>query len=776
MKKLLKVLSFLMMIMMIIPFQSLVGKMEGSVDSENAIVINEINSSPDDWVELINIGSKPVNLMNFEIRDNSDDHRWKFSEEIVLNTGEIIVVDAKTSGLVYDQKAQNYVKDSFESAIGIGSGDSIRLYDQNGQKIDEYSWTSHASYKGDAAKASFGRFPDGTGEFCLTEETKGTKNIKLAPQIVINEVQSNDKDGGPDWIELGNPTDFDIDISGLVIKDEKDKNPYTVPENTVISANGYLVIKKDDNGVNGFKFGLGKGDSVRLFYNEEKIAETTWPADTHTNPTWGLYPDLTGTEYKNTLEQTPGEANTFKEVASNIPTEKWDGRQDIEVFDDKSTFLEDSSGLDFANGKLYAVDNGTATFWIMNLSKDGNLTFAKGFENGKKVCFKKDAENLEAKGPDAEGITVDKNGMVYIASERDNEQKSVNLNKILMVNPETNSTRIVAEKEWDLTNSLPNVSANMGIEAVEWVDNSEVEGLIVDQNTGKLFSASAYPKAVAQGVFFVALEDNGHVYAYVLNEDETSVQIADIDTQLGGAMALDYNESTSTLWVGADNGYGNKMAKIKFNKTEKPEIIHVLPPDKLDKNANNEGFAIASDEYISNNLVPVFRFCDGVKTGALTIGYLTNNNPKKPTENSEKLNFDKSKIEIEEGKAKDIILTIDIDYSNFDEQKIKVCIDDKLLKKDEDYTVRAGSIVLTLKAKMLNKLKAGNHIVKVETESGSATVNIEVVKSENSQKDIIKKSGSNPKTGVNQHLLMLSFIAFSSSVPLFYFAKRKNRN
>ena len=27
----------------------------------------------------------------------------------------------------------------------------------------------------------------------------------------------------------------------------------------------------------------------------------------------------------------------------------------------------------------------------------------------------------------------------------------------------------------------------------------------------------------------IALEDNGHVYAYVLNKDETVVQIADID-------------------------------------------------------------------------------------------------------------------------------------------------------------------------------------------------------------------------------------------------------
>lgn len=120
--------------------------------------------------------------------------------------------------------------------------------------------------------------------------------------IVINEVQSNDPDGGADWIELANPTSSELDISGVVIKDSKDKDPYTIPEGTKIPANGFLVIKQDDAVTNGFAFGLGKGDSVRLFENGKQIASTTWPADTHTDPTWVLYPDVNGTTYKNTAE------------------------------------------------------------------------------------------------------------------------------------------------------------------------------------------------------------------------------------------------------------------------------------------------------------------------------------------------------------------------------------------------------------------------------------------------------------------------------------------
>lgn len=737
-------------------------------ETKSSLVLNEINSSPDDWVELMNTGTETLDISGYELRDNSDDHRWRFPENSTIKTEALLVVDAKSNGLVYDDQSKTFVEGTFESAIGIGSGDAIRLYDKEGNLLDEYSWTEHAAYDGDAAKASYGRCPDGTGTFQLTKETKGESNKYYVPAIainevesngdatdwveimnvgtqavdisgwylldndpvghkadatpvadktilqpgelyvfdqnkaftfglgkadkaaiydadgnlvteyewtahangvyaripdgtgefqdfatatkgkknkvvnpvVINEVQSNDPNGGADWVELANPTAEALDISGLILKDEKDKDPYTIPEGTKIPANGFLVIGQDDSGANGFAFGLGKGDSVRLFEDGEEIAATTWPEGTHTNPTWGLYPDVNGSTYQNTLEATPGKANKFADIPDVIA---WPGSSEVRTFDKAPTFLEDSSGLDFANGKIYAVDNGTATFWVMDAAKDGTLRFAKGFEQGKRVCFQKDANNEKAKGPDAEGITVDGNGKVYLASERDNSAKGVNYDTILMVDPNSEGTRLTAQKEWDLTASLPQVSANMGIEAVEWVANSDVTGKLIDRNTGKAFDAANYPNAVANGVFFVALEDNGHVYAYVLNNDESVVQIADIDAKLGGAMALDYDTYGNVLWVAADDGYGNRMAQIVLNGTENPKITHVSPASGVNTSANNEGFAIADAIYTVNGQRPVYRFCDGVTSGALTIGsidcsYTPSGKPDtdKPTTPSEK--------------------------------------------------------------------------------------------------------------------------------------------
>ena len=736
----------------------------------DTIKINEVNSSPDDWVEVMNLGTGTMDLSGYEIRDNSDDHRWQFAEGTTVEAGGFFVVEATTVGKVYNDETDSYVEGSFESAIGIGSGDSIRIYDREGRIVDECSWTEHASFEGDPALASIGRYPDGTGSFSIMKETKGRANDWYKPQVVINElesdcedavsdwveiynagssdvdisgwylydndpvghatditpvaegtvlapggfytfeinkdftfglgkndkatifdkdgvvidefeytghaagvyaripdgtgdfvdfatstkgklnivvnpvvineVQSKDPNGGPDWLELANPTNEDIDVSGIVIKDNDDTHAHTIPENTIISANGFLVIDEDTLG-----FGFGKGDSVRIYEGDMLIGNTTWSE--HTNPTWGLYPDVNGNEYRNTKEETPGAANKFADIPDSI---KWPGKETTTIYDKYPTFLEDSSGLDFYNGKLYAVDNGTGRFWVLDVAKDGSMTFANSFANGKRVRFQKDAGNPASAGPDAEGISVDGNGMVYIASERDNSAKGVNYNSILMVNPGAEGEDLVALMEWDLTDSLPQVSANMGIESVEWISSANVNGKLFDKNTNAAFDISNYPNATADGVFFVALEDNGHVYAYILNNDGTCVQIADIDSKIGGAMAMDYDTYENVLWVVSDNGYNNRAAKITFNGTTDVDIIHVDAPSGVDAAANNEGFAIAEYTYTKEGQRPVYRFLDGVTSGALSVGnlscdYVTNDDTSDGTTEGEKEDISDTTVE-----------------------------------------------------------------------------------------------------------------------------------
>jgi hypothetical protein len=62
--------------------------------------------------------------------------------------------------------------------------------------------------------------------------------------LVINEVMSNMGDPNPDWIEIYNPTDAEVDMSGFGVYDKPDAK-YTFAAGTKIAAKGYLVIVCD---------------------------------------------------------------------------------------------------------------------------------------------------------------------------------------------------------------------------------------------------------------------------------------------------------------------------------------------------------------------------------------------------------------------------------------------------------------------------------------------------------------------------------------------------
>jgi len=101
-------------------------------------------------------------------------------------------------------------------------------------------------------------------------------------QVIINEINYNSSelfDAG-DWIELFNVGEFDVNLSGWLIKDTNDENSFEIPEGTIIESHRFLVLCRDTNKflshfplveiVDGeLSFGLSSnGDCVRLFSDE----------------------------------------------------------------------------------------------------------------------------------------------------------------------------------------------------------------------------------------------------------------------------------------------------------------------------------------------------------------------------------------------------------------------------------------------------------------------------------------------------------------------------
>ncbi len=95
-------------------------------------------------------------------------------------------------------------------------------------------------------------------------------------QVMINELmQSNidcimdDLNEFPDsWLELYNPSEQEQDISGFILSLSDDPSEgYALPEGTIVSANGYLLVycdKTDSDLHTDFRIDSGKG-SLYLF-------------------------------------------------------------------------------------------------------------------------------------------------------------------------------------------------------------------------------------------------------------------------------------------------------------------------------------------------------------------------------------------------------------------------------------------------------------------------------------------------------------------------------
>lgn len=284
-----------------------------------AVVINEVESNGDstDWIEIMNVGSSAIDISGWVLLDNKDTEPTTIPAGTTLAAGEI---------------------KAFDSVAGLGGGDSARVFDAAMNLVATYTWSTHAA-------TTYGRCPDGSGDLVTTDaSTKGAANDCPAPApdpdpepvpdpdpspsdvetyLVVNEVETSGVAGlyaGEDWIELKNTGSMILDVSGVVVADENDEEQYTIPAGTTIAAGGYLVLV----GETDFTYGLGKGDSVRLFVagtantaSATAFESYTWP-NNHAAITFGRCPDGTG-EFAETTAATPGAANTCGTVTPEEP-------------------------------------------------------------------------------------------------------------------------------------------------------------------------------------------------------------------------------------------------------------------------------------------------------------------------------------------------------------------------------------------------------------------------------------------------------------------------
>lgn len=220
-----------------------------AAEPENTVFINEVESDDanggNDWIEIINAGTTDVDISGWFVSDDkglerlTDSSTWRIAENTVLKPGEVLVLE-----------------DAIAFDFGLGKNDEANLYNQDGERLDTYSWEKHAD-------GTYARVPDGTGEFSDQAPTKGELNSTAeggetvegnqseeggnAEQsegiLVINEINSSPDD----WVEVMNIGEGEMDISGYEIRDNSDDHRWKFPEGSIIKAGELLLVK--DNSV-----------------------------------------------------------------------------------------------------------------------------------------------------------------------------------------------------------------------------------------------------------------------------------------------------------------------------------------------------------------------------------------------------------------------------------------------------------------------------------------------------------------------------------------------
>ena len=115
--------------------------------------------------------------------------------------------------------------------------------------------------------------------FYCCEDTQPESSDGIEAGVVINEINYNSSDSydTDDWVEIYNSSSNTMDLGSWLLKDENDDHIFTIPSNTLLLPDQYLVFCTDTLKFTALfpdvspyygdlGFGLGGGsDFVRLF-------------------------------------------------------------------------------------------------------------------------------------------------------------------------------------------------------------------------------------------------------------------------------------------------------------------------------------------------------------------------------------------------------------------------------------------------------------------------------------------------------------------------------
>jgi hypothetical protein len=205
---------------------------------------------------------------------------------------------------------------------------------------------------------------------CSKDEPEPPVEETIPTTVAFNEINAS---GNPDWIELYNYGDEDVDLEGFVVFDKEDSK-YSLPAGNVISPGDFLILNCDDQGVGlNLPFKLtSEGEVITILSPEaQTLDKVVFPA-MDDGQTYARFPDgdgawaVTGFSTKDASNGT-GAVSYFKSYSytPEIPM----------VGDDILFSLEISDAANVASIQLlYAIDDGN--YETVNMTSADNVNYS----------------------------------------------------------------------------------------------------------------------------------------------------------------------------------------------------------------------------------------------------------------------------------------------------------------------------------------------------------------------------------------------------------------